>query len=255
MESCRNFGGLWPFVIAVGVSACGVSQDLYNLRTTELDHCQNELGRMQGESTHVKQRVEELGLEANALRDRVATLESDRARITANLSATQQELEQLRRTHAVAEQRAELLRLLREKLAQPVAEQKLFLDVRQGRLAVRIVGEPLFDAGRAELKSAGQSLLRQVASILREIGDRDFIVASHTEPLSAKGSLFRSNWDLTAARAVVVVRFFQGEGVDPRHLAAAGYSEFATLPEVAGAHSEGTIEVLIMPTPDELPAT
>jgi chemotaxis protein MotB len=248
-----RFEVVLPLFFALGAGACGVSQELYNTRTTELDHCQNEVAHVQGDLIGARQRTQELATESGALRDRITTLETDRFKIGANLAATQKELEQLRRVHAIAEKRAEVLRALREKLAEPVAEKRLLVETEHGRMTVRIADEPLFDPGRAELKPTGQSLLRHVASALKEISDRDFVIASHVDPLPTKGSPFRSNWDLTAARAVAVVRFLQGEGVDPRRLAAAGYSEFATLLDGERAHSERRIEILIMPTADELP--
>jgi chemotaxis protein MotB len=55
-------------------------------------------------------------------------------------------------------------------------------------------------------------------------------VNGHTDrqPISG-GGRFRSNWDLSAARAISVVQFLVGRGIPPEHLVAAGYGEFQPL--------------------------
>jgi chemotaxis protein MotB len=132
----------------------------------------------------------------------------------------------------------------------------LAVEVRKGKMLVKLGDAILFDPGQATLKSDGQRALRQVAQALKEIPERDFLVAGHTDNRPIKNSPYASNWDLSTARAVTVVRFLQGEGVDPRRLAAAGYSEFDALADNDSADSRALnrrIEVVVMPRIDELP--
>jgi chemotaxis protein MotB len=51
-------------------------------------------------------------------------------------------------------------------------------------------------------------------------------VEGHTDDVPIKSAAFPSNWELSAARAIAVVRFLQDQGVDPAKLAAAGYGEY-----------------------------
>ena len=71
-----------------------------------------------------------------------------------------------------------------------------------------------------------------------------------------KSSPFKWNWELSTARAVAVVRFLQAEGVDPRHLGAAGFSEFDPVAQndtdVERAMNR-RMEIEIRPLPEELP--
>jgi chemotaxis protein MotB len=55
-------------------------------------------------------------------------------------------------------------------------------------------------------------------------------VDGHTDkrPLSGTGK-FATNWDLSAARAIAVVRYLQSQGLPPEHLLAAGFGEFQPL--------------------------
>jgi chemotaxis protein MotB len=65
-----------------------------------------------------------------------------------------------------------------------------------------------------------------VADALRNVQGKVIRVEGHTDNVPASGSAFASNWELSSARALAVVRFLQEQGVDPTKLAAAGYGEF-----------------------------
>jgi len=68
-----------------------------------------------------------------------------------------------------------------------------------------------------------------VAGILKNVKDKQIIVEGHTDnvPISSfLASKFPSNWELSSARAISVVRFLQQNGIDPSFLGATGYGEF-----------------------------
>ena len=92
----------------------------------------------------------------------------------------------------------------------------------------------LFDVGKADISPDGKqsldSLAAAVLDLEREIPpDIPWIlrVDGHTDstPLSGGGQ-FKSNWELSAARAVSVVQYLISKGVEPDRLAAAGFGEF-----------------------------
>ncbi len=112
------------------------------------------------------------------------------------------------------------------------------------RQDIRIVGdrfvfqsEVFFDTGAAELLPEGQRELDKVAQALTELTEEIppdipwvLRVDGHTDrrPLSGTGA-FRSNWELSAARAIAVVRYLQSRGLPPQRLLAAGFAEFQPL--------------------------
>lgn len=238
------------------VAGCGVSQAEYNIRVTEVEKCQAELGQTQNQLGAAHAHEEELRKQREERDDEIARLHADAAKLATNLQATEHEMEALRRAHAQAEQRNELYRTLVARLRDAIGAGTLAVEVRKGKMLVKLGDAILFDPGQAALKPDGQRALRQVAQALKEIPDRDFLVAGHTDNKPIKSSPFMSNWDLSTARAVTVVRFLQGEGVDPRHLAAAGYSEFDAVADNDTPESRAQnrrIEVVVMPRIDELP--
>jgi chemotaxis protein MotB len=93
--------------------------------------------------------------------------------------------------------------------------------------------EVLFDTGQATLNDAGKATLDKLASAVVELGHEIppeipwiLRVDGHTDKRPIQSAQFHSNWDLSAARAIAVVRYLIGKGVPPDRLAAAGFGEF-----------------------------
>jgi chemotaxis protein MotB len=147
---------------------------------------------------------------------------------------------------------ADLGQRLNVALAQKVQELNRYRSDFFGRLRqilgarpdVRVVGDRfvfqssvLFDVGKAEISPAGhQSLDTLAAAVMdleREIPpDIPWIlrVDGHTDniPITGNGA-YKSNWELSAARAVAVVQYLISKGVEADRLAAAGFGEFQPL--------------------------
>jgi chemotaxis protein MotB len=112
-------------------------------------------------------------------------------------------------------------------------------DILGNRSDIRIVGdrfvlqsEVFFDKGKADLKSEGREDLDKVATALLGLetqipADIPWVlrVDGHTDVRPITGQ-FKSNWDLSAARAISVVQYLITKGVNPPRLVAAGFGEF-----------------------------
>ena len=114
-------------------------------------------------------------------------------------------------------------------------------EILGNRPDIRVVGdrfvfqsEVFFDSGAATLRPEGRAELDQLAGALLDLekqipSEINWVlrVDGHTDirPLSAT-SPFKSNWDLSAARAISVVQYLIGKGVSPQRLVAAGFGEF-----------------------------
>ncbi len=84
----------------------------------------------------------------------------------------------------------------------------------------------MFDPGRADLKGGARDILGYVAELVRVIPNQ-VLVEGHTDSMPINTPQFPSNWELSAARAVVVVRYLiEKEDLEPAQLAAVGYSEY-----------------------------
>ena len=115
-------------------------------------------------------------------------------------------------------------------------------EILGSRPGVRVVGdrfvfesEVLFDTGSATLSPQGRPQLDQVATAIQEL-DREIPpeipwvmrVDGHTDRRPVAGA-FKSNWELSAARAIAVVQYLVSKGAPPQHLLAAGFGEFQPL--------------------------
>lgn len=122
------------------------------------------------------------------------------------------------------------------------------------RLVLKLPSELLFASGRAEVVAAARPILFTLAGVLGTIGNAIDIVG-HADPNPLAGSPFRSNWELSIARAVSVANELQRAGY-PRPLAPAGFgdSRFADLPADLSGRSRmivgRRVDVVIWPTRD-----
>jgi len=83
----------------------------------------------------------------------------------------------------------------------------------------------LFETGLADIKEGDHPLLKGLASILQK-ADCQIRVEGHTDDVPIHNERFSSNWDLSVARAVTIVRYFASPcGIPPERLSAAGYGD------------------------------
>ncbi len=117
-------------------------------------------------------------------------------------------------------------------------------QILSGRQDIRVVGdrfvfqsEVFFDVGQAVLKQEGQAELDKIASAILDLAkdippDLPWVlrVDGHTDkrPISGTGE-FKSNWSLSAGRAISVVQYLAAKSVPPQRLLAAGFGEFQPL--------------------------
>jgi len=114
-------------------------------------------------------------------------------------------------------------------------------DILGNRPDIRIVGdrfvfqsEVFFDSGAAVLRPEGRAELDKLATALLDLekqipSEINWVlrVDGHTDTRQLSGnSQFKTNWDLSAARAISVVQYLIAKGVPPQRLVAAGFGEF-----------------------------
>jgi chemotaxis protein MotB len=229
----------WTLVIAAG---CGVNKEVHQQTLDRLAACEAQLKEQTDRN--------------NKLDAELRAMEGEKGSLAQKLGATQKEIEELRRARELAEKRSKTFRDLVARLRSMIDAGQIQVEIRKGRMLVKLSEKILFDTGKADLKSEGKGALSEVAQALKGIPDRDFLVAGHTDNVPIKTRKFKSNWDLSTARAVTVVKFFQEQGVNPVHLGAAGFSEFDPVGDnasEAGKAQNRRIEIVVMPNIEELP--
>jgi len=180
----------------------------------------------------------------------VQELAGERGTLTAALAETRAKLEELARQQAAAEARAAQFRDLVARFQKLAEAGQLRVVARDGRMLIELPNDVLFDSAKTELKPAGRAALAEVGKVLKTLPDRRFQVAGHTDDVKIRGPRFASNWDLSTARAVEVVRLLVEQGVRQETLSAAGYGEHA--PVASNETPEGRaknrrIEIALVP--------
>jgi chemotaxis protein MotB len=195
-------------------------------------------GKLEGEkriTVRALAQVEILNQQISALRRQLAALETA-------LDATENKDKESQARIADLGQRLNLA------LAQRVQELSRYRSDFFGRLRevlgnrpdIRIVGdrfvlqsELLFDTGKAELLPAAREELDKIAAAVTEVSQKIpneiawvLRVDGHTDVRPISGPIFKSNWDLSAARAIAVVQYLITKNIPPPRLVAAGFGEF-----------------------------
>jgi len=86
----------------------------------------------------------------------------------------------------------------------------------------------LYKPGSAELQEQAFPVLETVARMIKHL-DNDIRVIGHTSTDEPDSELYSSNWELSLARAMTVIRYFEEAGIDPERLIAAGRGEHQPL--------------------------
>lgn len=87
----------------------------------------------------------------------------------------------------------------------------------------------LFDLGSAKLKDSGIELLKRLEGLVNDF-DNDIVIEGHTDNIPINGNTYPTNWELSTARAVSVVRYLsEVEKIDPSRLSARGYGEYSPI--------------------------
>jgi len=134
---------------------------------------------------------------------------------------------------------------------------QLTVAIVRGRMVIQLPQDILFQSGSATLAREGRETLAQVGQVLAELSDRAFQVEGHTDNVPIATDRFPSNWELSTARALSVVKLLVEEGVPPTSLSGAGYGEFqpvASNEDRDGRRLNRRIEIVMLPNLDVIAA-
>jgi len=107
---------------------------------------------------------------------------------------------------------------LQEELASAIGDGLLEVEAFNDRVLIRIRERGSFGSGQSKLKKEFLPILQLIADVLNQ-RDGHFIISGHTDDIPIETQKFRSNWDLSAARAASVVHYFIRKGdVDPERM-------------------------------------
>jgi len=159
------------------------------------------------------------------------------------------ELEKLRAQEK--EQFEQAKRSLEKKLKSQIADDQVSLRMSEGGLVIVLSDDILFDSGKAEIKKQAFPILDKVASVIKsEVPEKNIGVGGHTDNVPITHSAWKSNWELSTARATTVLHYLESKGIPPKRLSATGYGEYrpiASNDTAVGRAKNRRVEIVILP--------
>lgn len=161
------------------------------------------------------------------------------------------QLEQLQETKDTELERAK--RELARTLEKELSETKAKLEMTERGLVITFLAEVFFDSGKDVIRDDGKAALQKVAKVLNEeVPSSSVAIEGHTDTDPIKHSGWKSNWELSSARALSVLHYFIDEcRLEPVRLSANGYGEFrpvAPNDTVEGKKKNRRVEIVILPS-------
>lgn len=233
-------------LLLVTMWGCGPSKDEWEAKLREVDD-------LKAQMTELKKEYEERIGKLKAENDKMKGSLDDLTKARMSLEDL---VKDLNRQQEQAKKRLAMFQNMLSKFKKLIEAGKLKVKIRNGKMVLELPSAVLFPSGSAELSNEGENTLAEVAPVLVTFGEREFQVVGHTDNVPIKTRKFPSNWELSTARAVSVVKFLQEQGVPPENISASGYSEYqpvADNTDEEGRASNRRIEIVVMPNLEELP--
>jgi chemotaxis protein MotB len=199
-------------ILAVLGTACGVPEAKYKAAVSDAERNMKEAGDQ-------KQRADEAEAKAADLSKQLSDVEAKSAAAAAEAEAQRKRAETL-------QEKSKEYESLAASLDQEIKAGRIKLSELQGKVTVRMGEKVLFPSGSATINAEGKATLKKIAEAFADVKGRMIRVEGHTDNIPIRSARFPSNWELSSARAIAVVRYMQELGIDPKQLAAAGYGEF-----------------------------
>lgn len=142
--------------------------------------------------------------------------------------------------------------ILEERLQQEITDKQVRLAMAEKGLVITFVADVLFDSGKVKIKSEAFPILDKIVQILIEnVPQNNIGIEGHTDNEPIKYSGWKSNWELSTARALSVLHYLIDEkGISPLRVSPIGYGEYR--PMVSNVTKEGQqlnrrVEIVILP--------
>jgi len=140
---------------------------------------------------------------------------------------------------------------LEKQLQDEINNKQVKVEMQDKGLVITFVSEVLFDSGKAKLRKDSFSKLDKVASVLNTtVADLNVGIEGHTDNQPIKRSGWKSNWELSTARALSVLHYLSDKSVAEPRLAAIGYGEYKPVTSndtKEGRQKNRRVEIVILP--------
>ncbi len=192
-------------LVAVAVAGCGIPKEQFDAKALEAQQISQKYKDEQGKVEALEAKLKEIQSRNEELTNSAKKLSEEKGELEKKSSEYQK---------------------LANSLQGEIRAGAIELSELKGKMTVKMKDKILFSSGSAKIGKEGQDALAKVAEALGNVRGKIIRVEGHTDDVPTAKGLYRTNWELSVARALAVVTFLQGNKVDPALLSAAGYGEF-----------------------------
>jgi chemotaxis protein MotB len=237
-------------VAFVGLTSACVSSGKFRQKQAEADQLRERAAQLETGLSTSQAELEAERKKAAELQAKVDDLSSSKSRLESAKADLEKKSVDLEKKSVDLEKKSAEYEKMASALRRQIDDGRIELTELRGKMTVKMKDKILFSSGSARIGKEGQEALRAIAEVLAGVQDKVVRVEGHTDNVPLGRGGFATNWELSTARALAVVRLLQDAGVGPTRLAAAGYGEFQPIasnetPE--GRSANRRIEIVLAP--------
>ena len=234
------------FLMALLCSGCLVAESKYLKKASEADQLTQQAASLDAENKGLKDQVKSLTGQKEDLSLKVTNLAAENSRLQENLTQITKKTREVEKASTTYQQ-------LLQEMKGEIAQGQITIKELKGKLTMDVVDKILFASGEAKVKKEGLDVLSRVVDILKTVKDKNIRIEGHTDNVKIAGrlaSVYPTNWELSAARAINVSKYLQEKGIDPSILSATAFGEYQpvadnTTPE--GRAKNRRIAIILLP--------
>ncbi|GAB60952.1 MAG: hypothetical protein DWB56_12200 [Candidatus Jettenia sp.] len=181
-------------------------------------------------------------------------LRQENQQLNENVSGLQQENAELSSKIGMYEHELSRLENSRRELEAKLKGTGATTRIKNGAVSISLPGTILFDSGKTTLRPQSKATLRKISQVLKsEVPNEIVRIEGHTdnEPINKQKDKYKSNWELSAARATAVLHYMVEEcGVSPTKVYIAGFGQYQPVSDnrsKTGKAKNRRVEFVIVP--------
>ena len=217
-------------VLSLSLASC-VSSKKFAASEARADKLQKENLATQNKLNVCNAQVQSLNDEKVSMKNEYASIQKDLTALSNESKMTiSDQARRLKTLQALIQAQKDVMMKLKNSIADALMNYKsdeLYVYIKDGNVYVSLEEKLLFRSGSDVVDPKGKEALKTLSAVLNNSKDIQVLIEGHTDNVPIKTALFKDNWDLSAARAISILRIMTMDyGFDPVRITASGKGEF-----------------------------
>lgn len=264
----KTFRTLALLSLALGllITSCGPGKKLVASQS-KVEKLKKDSAYIQSQLTNCNEQLARYNTEVNLLNKDKTNLQNENASVQKNLNTLSAESKmtiadqerRLKTLQDMIKSQKDVMNNLKNSISDALMNYKsdeLYVYIKDGNVYVSMEEKLLFKSGSDIVDPKGKDALKSLAMVLKNTKDISVMIEGHTDNVPIKTAMFKDNWDLSAARAISIVRILTEENsFDVNRITASGKGQFhpiKTNETEEGRAGNRRTEVILSPDMKEL---